>query len=81
MPSNDTDPFAHDPRRWVGRECTFDLPLSDDSTRRATGTVIAQKWAGRTKRGAIPDYTLTIEGRSGTRVNVSMVESHCSFRA
>lgn len=77
--SADVDPFADQPRRWVGRQCSFDLPLNDDTVRRATGTVISQAWAGRTKRGAIPDYTLVIEGRSGKRVSVSMVESHCTF--
>lgn len=79
MPTTDEDPFKHDPRRWVGRNVTFDLPLNDDSTRRASGTVISQTWAGRTQRGAIPDYSLVIEGRSGKRVIISLVESHAIF--
>jgi hypothetical protein len=79
MDSENKDPWAHEPKRWVGRQVSFDLPLSDDSTRRATGTVISQKWAGRTKRGAIPDWELTVEGKSGKRLIVSLVESHCSF--
>lgn len=79
--SVDTDPFAHDPRRWVGRQATFDRPGTEHAVtgRRLTGTVISQKWAGRTARGSIPDYTLVIEGPNGGRLTVSMVESHASF--
>lgn len=80
MPTTEEDPFKNDPRRWVGRSVTFDLPSPEDGEgKRVTGTVISQTWVGRTQRGAIPDYSLVIEGRSGRRITVSLVESHATF--
>lgn len=77
------DPFAHDPRRWVGRQVAFDKPGTEHPVKseRLTGTVISHTWAGLTARGQIPDYALLIEGRSGRRLTVSMVEAHASFPA
>lgn len=51
----------------------------DHGGQRLVGTVTAQKWAGRTARGALPDYTLTVRGSSGKTIDVSLVESRASF--
>ena len=70
----DNDPYADQPKKWVGKTARF-----DHAGQRLVGVVIAQKWAGRTARGAIPDYTLTIRGNSGKTLDVSLVESRASF--
>lgn len=91
--SDENDPFKDQPRRWAGRYVTFDAPgarpAAADEGRpnagkesppvRLSGTVTSHNYAGRTKRGNIPDYTLTIVGKSGKTLTVSMVESHASF--
>jgi len=43
---------------------------------RHVGAVVGAKPNGITKRGAIPDTLLTIRGKSGRTVTVSMVESY-----
>lgn len=68
------DPYADQPKRWVGRTVRF-----DHNGARLVGVVTAQKWAGRTPRGALPDYTLTVRGNSGKTLDVSLVESRASF--
>jgi hypothetical protein len=68
------DPYADQPKKWVGRVCRF-----DHAGARLVGTVTAQKYAGRTPRGALPDYTLTVRGQSGKTLEISLVESRASF--
>lgn len=68
------DPWADQPKKWVGRVVRF-----DHLGQRLTGTVIAHAYAGRTPRGNLPDYTLTIRGQSGRTLDVSLVESRATF--
>ena len=72
--SAEQDPHPAGPGRFVGLTCTFQLEGAMRS-----GVVKAAKYAGRTARGAIPDYTLTIQGRSGRVVEVSLVETYAQF--
>lgn len=73
-PTADIDPYADEPKRWIGRRCHF---LKDG--KELIGVVTAQKWAGRTARGALPDYTLTVRGNSGRTMEISLVENKASF--
>lgn len=70
----DADPYADHPNRWVGRVARFDY-----DGKRLVGTVTAQRYSGRTERGNLPDYALTIRGSSGATLVVSLVESRASF--
>jgi len=79
MPLPDEDPHPSGPSRWVGRHCSFDYADGGTPPRRLVGCVEAAVYAGRTARGAIPDATLTIRGRSGKAVTVSLVEAHVTF--
>ena len=69
---NEPPPFPA--RRFVGLGCNFTL-----KGRELYGTVKNAAYIGRTNRGLIPDYLLTIQGRSGQTVEVSLVESHARF--
>lgn len=68
------DPNADQPKKWVGRVVRF-----DHAGQRLTGTVVSHTYIGRTPRGALPDYTLTIRGQSGRTLDVSLVESRATF--
>jgi hypothetical protein len=75
MPNEDADPYAHQPQRFVGRSISF-----DHQGKRLVGVVEQQVYAGRTLRGSIPDYALSIRGGSGALLTgVSLVESYATF--
>lgn len=73
------DGYTPNPHRWIGRAISFDDPAGGIPPRRLVGIVDAARYVGRTKRGAIPDYELTIRGQSGKTVTVSLVESYATF--
>jgi hypothetical protein len=75
----ESDPHPDGARRFIGRSVSFDDPAGGPSPRRLVGMVEAANYTGRTVRGAIPDYSLTIRGQTGKRVTVSLVESHASI--
>lgn len=74
-------PACHDhPRQFVGRRISFDGPVGTPlAGRRLVGVVERAEYAGRTARGDIPDYTLTVRGASGSLLTVSLVESYATF--
>lgn len=72
----DTDPHPGGPARFIGRTVTF---THGNPPRRVSGIVEASCYVGRTQRGAIPDYQITIRGRSGKTLTISLVESHATF--
>jgi len=72
MPT-DADPHPN-PMRFVGLRCSFNF-----DGRRLVGIVQAQTYIGRTVRGQIPDYRLTIRGESGKTVEISLVESYATL--
>lgn len=74
MSTADTDPNAGQPAKWVGRTARF-----DHAGARLVGTVTAQAYAGRTARGNLHDWTLSVRGSSGKTLEVSLVESRASF--
>lgn len=64
------DPHPN-PARFVGCVVTF-----DHAGVRKIGRVVAQQWIGRTERGRIPNYLLTVQGESGACLTIDMVESY-----
>lgn len=65
--------------RFVGRPVSFENPAGGHSGKRLVGTVEAQRFIGFTTRGSIPDYELTVRGKSGKTVIISLVESYATF--
>jgi hypothetical protein len=63
------------PTDLIGLKATFDGP----NGKRLTGIITAAKDNGLTKRGAIPDFLVTVRGESGATLEVSLVESHMSL--
>jgi hypothetical protein len=80
LPEHEGDPHPDGPRRFIGRSVSFDDPSRGTPARRLVGIVEQATYVGRTARGAIPDYSLTIRGRSGKAVTVSLVEQRASIR-
>jgi len=62
-------------RNFVGLLVTFDLHRASKVSRES-GQVSAQRWLGFTKRGALPEYELTIIGKSGRSVTARLAEDH-----
>lgn len=77
MSHADTDPHPAGPARFLGRTCSFDH--ANDPAKRLVGIVADARYVGRTTRGNIPDYLLTIRGASGALLEVSLVERRASF--
>lgn len=75
-PPIDQDPHPAGPARWIGMRASFNY---GEPPRRLVGIVEASRYIGRTQRGAIPDYELTVRGTSGKTVTVSLVESYASL--
>lgn len=68
------DPHPAGPSRFVGRVVSF-----THDGKRLLGTIEAASFIGYTQRGAIPDYRLTVRGKTGRSVEVSHVESMANF--
>jgi len=79
LPKHDGDPHPDGARRFIGRSVSFNNPAGGTPPGRLVGVVESANYIGRTVRGSIPDYQLTIRGQSGRRVTVSLVESYASF--
>lgn len=80
MPNEDRDPYHDQPRRFVGKRISFNgAPGTPVAGKRLVGVVEAQRYAGRTARGAIPDYLITVRGSSGGVLEVSLVESYATI--
>lgn len=80
MNANETDPHPAGSSRFVGRSCSFDYTAPGAPARRLVGLVERAVYVGRTARGALPDYTLTLRGSSGRLIEVSLVESYAVFQ-
>jgi hypothetical protein len=63
-------------RNFVGLIVAFDLRRIGGATTREKGEVTAQRWLGLTTRGAIPEYELTIVGKTGRSVLARLTEDH-----
>jgi hypothetical protein len=71
IPSKETHP-----RKFVGQFVRFDLRRAGGVVTEEKGEVIAQEWLGLTKRGSIPEYQLTIRGKSGRSVLARLTDDH-----
>lgn len=60
-------------RSFVGLFVEFDLRRQGGKVSREKGEVIAQRWLGFTRRGAIPEYEVTIRGRQSGRSALARV--------
>lgn len=70
------DPHPAGAARFIGRRCSFD---HGKPPRRLVGIVEACEFVGRTERGAIPDYKITVRGDTGRTITTSLVESRANF--
>jgi hypothetical protein len=76
-PAPESAPPARGPERFVGRNVSFDMPGHPGV--RATGRVIAAKDNGVRAKGAIPDYLLTVRGKSGREAIISMFDTYATL--
>lgn len=60
----------------VGKTVSFDHHSGDGSIRRLSGIITEAKENGRTLRGDIPDFLVTVRGSSGATKTVSYVETY-----
>lgn len=64
------------PRDWtylLDKPCSFDGP---NKGQRLVGVIKAAVDAGPTERGGVPSAVLTVQGASGKKVTVNLVEHH-----
>jgi hypothetical protein len=73
--NDQADPHPEGGRRFLGRSVSFDSRPGEASSQRLCGVVERADYIGRTVRGGIPDYRLTIRGDSGKTMVVSLVEN------
>lgn len=67
------EPYA---RKFVGLMVEFDLNRAGGKTTRERGDVTAQKWLGLTERGRIPEYEVTVRGRTGRSALARVTRDH-----
>lgn len=79
MPDENSDPHHRDTTRWIGRQVSFDHQPHGAPACRLVGVVEDARYIGPTARGQIPDWEISVRGKSGALLNVSLVESHASF--
>lgn len=65
---------------WNGRRVSFHAVPNDPQCERVlVGIVEQSKYIGRTKRGGIPNWSLTVRGASGKVLEVDMCEQYARF--
>ena len=74
----DNDPYADQPKRFIGRTARF-MPIGQSHGPQLVGIVTAQRFTGRTQRGNLPDYELSVRGSSGAIKTISLVENRVSL--
>jgi len=67
------------PRKFVGTVVEFDLRRTEGKSTRERGEVIEQRWLGLTEHGRIPEYELTIRGRSGRAARARVTRDHAAI--
>jgi hypothetical protein len=56
------------PRKYVGLCVSFDLQRTGGKITRERGEITDQRWLGFTRRGQIPEYEITVLGKTGRKV-------------
>ena len=69
-----TDPHPAGAARFLGLAA-----IVAHEGRRKRGIICCARYVGRTARGGLPDYEVTLRGASGATVTVSLVESQLSI--
>lgn len=64
------------PRKFVGKVVRFDLRRSNGVVTEEKGEVVAQQWLGLTQVGLIPEYEVTILGKTGRQVKARVTRDH-----
>jgi hypothetical protein len=65
---------------WNGRRVSFHATPNDRECKNVlVGIVEASKYVGRTERGGIPNWKLTVRGASGKTLEVDMCEQYARF--
>jgi len=62
--------------KLIGKWVSFNLHRKGGAITSEQGEVTAQKWLGLTERGLIPEYEVTIVGRSNRAVLARVTEDH-----
>lgn len=78
---------SHETRaaNWIGKRCSFNsepggnLGMAGLSAKVLVGIIEAARYIGKTERGQIPNYSLTVRGASGKTVEVNMVEQYAQI--
>lgn len=64
-------------QNWIGRKVSFDRePGNAVAGQRLVGIIESATAKGRTERGNIPNYGLTVRGASGKTCEVNLVEQY-----
>ena len=83
-------PASHEtaPLDWRGQRCTFEAEIMDGQLvtgengfvrpgqSKVSGVAVDQRYTGRKGAGAIPDYQITVRGRTGRIVKIGMLENN-----
>lgn len=63
--------------KWIGKRCSFNSELGGPMAGKVlVGIVDAAKYIGKTERGRIPNYSLSVRGQSGKTLEVNLVEQY-----
>lgn len=66
--------------RWIGQRCSFEGELGGPMAGKTlVGIVESATCIGKTGRGDIPNFKLTVRGYSGKLLEVNMVEQYAQF--
>ncbi len=71
--------MTHETRaaNWIGKRCSFNAELGGAIGGKVlVGIVEAARYIGKTERGQIPNYSLTVRGASGKTAEVNFVEQY-----
>jgi hypothetical protein len=63
-------------RKYVGSVVRFDCRRAGGKTTEEKGEIVAQKWLGFLARGHVPEYEVTILGKSGKSVIARVSRDH-----
>ena len=64
------------PKKFVGMVVEFDLHREGGKVTRERGEVIEQRWLGVTQRGHVPEYEVTVRGRTGRAAKARVSRDH-----
>lgn len=63
-------------KKFVGAVVRFELRRAGNKVTQEKGEVVEQRWLGFTARGRIPEYEVTILGKTGRRATARVTRDH-----